>query len=256
MKLLLVLVLCLLCPLDLRANSTPENSRILDYFKANDHSYVLFPMKQIGKVVKGKTFDVFRSKERSGVDTQVKTGTIKVVSTSGENALAMILNKDPSDQLSRLIRYPQIMIGDIVSEPGLTIEKRVELLPTLSFRFEELFVDPKSNPASFEISERGRERLREVYRKLSKARVPGIVIEGHTDPKGKSEVNQIESYQRALVVRHVMADTFKFDEKRMLAIGYGEAELADQSLTSGSAEVNRRIVIKPLSHEGSLFVAQ
>jgi len=50
-------------------------------------------------------------------------------------------------------------------------------------------------------------------------------------------------------VRQYLIDELGFDPKRVVAVGYGEAEPADQSLAPGYIEANRRIVLKAIPLE-------
>jgi outer membrane protein OmpA-like peptidoglycan-associated protein len=99
-------------------------------------------------------------------------------------------------------------------------------------------------PASFELKQAGYAHLRQAARAFADARVSMLMVEGYTDHNGKAADNQVESYQRALTVRQFLIDELGFDEKRVIAVGYGEAEPADPSLAPGHVEINRRIVLK------------
>jgi OOP family OmpA-OmpF porin len=69
-----------------------------------------------------------------------------------------------------------------------------------------------------------------------------IVIEGHTDDRGKDSYNQRLSEQRAQAVADVLVKEFGVDAGRVRALGKGEAEpIADNSTAEGRA-ANRRVV--------------
>ena len=70
------------------------------------------------------------------------------------------------------------------------------------------------------------------------------MIEGHTDQNGSSSDNQIESYQRALTIRQFIIDELNMDENRIIAVGFGESEIIDDSYVAGYRQNNRRIVFK------------
>jgi len=69
---------------------------------------------------------------------------------------------------------------------------------------------------------------------------PGeIVIEGHTDARGGTDLNQRLSEQRAkAVVEHLVA-TYKVDPKSLQALGRGKERLKEGSRPD--SEVNRRV---------------
>ena len=77
------------------------------------------------------------------------------------------------------------------------------------------------------------------------------MIEGHTDQKGDSEQNQIETYQRALTIRQYLIDELGFDENRVTAIGLGESEPISDVILPGNADRSRRIVLKVVPIPGS-----
>ena len=69
---------------------------------------------------------------------------------------------------------------------------------------------------------------------------PGeIVIEGHTDARGTSELNKKLSEQRAkAVVQHLVAE-YNVDAKALLPVGRGKEQLREGSRPD--SEVNRRV---------------
>jgi chemotaxis protein MotB len=94
------------------------------------------------------------------------------------------------------------------------------------------------------LSRQGVKKLREAARVYSNARLSLLMVEGYTDHKGPTAVNQVESYQRAMTVRQFLIDDMGFDPDRVLAIGYGESEQVDGKMAPGFEVANRRIVLK------------
>ncbi|WP_257453309.1 OmpA family protein [Archangium lipolyticum] len=86
-----------------------------------------------------------------------------------------------------------------------------------------------------------RRRLDEVADALMKAQNP-LVIEGHTDSQGPTEVNEELSYQRAEAVRDYLVDR-GVDSERIRTDGMGEAHpIASNKNPEGRAN-NRRVEI-------------
>ena len=77
------------------------------------------------------------------------------------------------------------------------------------------------------------------------------MVIGHTDSSGPAEANQIESYQRAVVVRQYLIDTLGFDADRVVALGKGEDELPEEPLTPNYKQRARRIVVKVVNNPQS-----
>jgi outer membrane protein OmpA-like peptidoglycan-associated protein len=139
------------------------------------------------------------------------------------------------------------MIGDKVEASQPSIDLKMNIVPDMVLSYFELFDEPQSYPGSFELSEEGRQRLKIVGQQLGKMPVGLLMVQGFTDRNGPSEINQVESYQRALTVRQHLIEELGFDPKRVEAIGFGEGEPTDHSMVSGYIINNRRIVLKVLN---------
>ncbi len=178
----------------------------------------------------------------------VKTGEVKVVQEASSFVVAQVVK--PSSQVSPVFfpRYPKIMAGDVIQAETSKVESAFQVLPTLTLSYDELFVDPKADPTTFELSESGRERLRQAARQFGHARIAGLMVEGYTDPVGQADANQIESYQRAFTIRQALVDD-GFDPQRVVALGLGESVLADESYAAGFRNNNRRIILKPMDKQ-------
>ncbi len=73
--------------------------------------------------------------------------------------------------------------------------------------------------------------------------VPQIIIEGHTDSRGKEAYNQQLSQRRAKAVREYLVANYPIDAKRLIAVGKGELmPVADNATEAGRGE-NRRVEI-------------
>lgn len=69
-----------------------------------------------------------------------------------------------------------------------------------------------------------------------------IVIAGHTDSRGSSELNQTLSQQRADFIRDVLISK-SISAKRINSIGYGESQPVASNMTNAGRQKNRRIDI-------------
>ena len=73
--------------------------------------------------------------------------------------------------------------------------------------------------------------------------VPQIIIEGHTDSRGKDVYNQQLSERRAKAVREYLIANYPIEAKRLIAVGKGERmPVADNATEAGRAE-NRRVEV-------------
>lgn len=187
-----------------------------------------------------------RSQAR-GEPLWVEMGQLQVVEVQDNVAVARVENEGGAMAQAFFPRFPGIMAGDLAVERRLTIARNQVAAPTVSVTYQEIFADPKRLPSSFELSAEGYEKLRELATRFAQMRLSMLMIEGYTDYVGSTEQNQVESYQRAMTIRQFLVDELGFDEKRVVAIGFGEGEPADPSMVSGHIEANRRIVLKAIT---------
>ena len=182
----------------------------------------------------------------------IETGELKVVGNRDGYAFAQILSDSTEISKQLYPKFPGPMAQDIVVPSKIKISKQSAILPILEMSYFNLFEDPNSKPSNFELSDTGKKQLLESTEKFRDARVSMIIIEGHTSYKGKSEANQIESYERAKTVRGFLLSQYSLEPKKVLAVGYGESILKDKSLTAGHQQRNRRIVIKAINVDTSI----
>jgi len=143
-----------------------------------------------------------------------------------------------------------VMSGDRAQIEHVSVARRQAIVPTLTLSYFDIFADPQGTPSTFELKPEGRRKLEAAARVFAGARLSLLMVEGYTDHNGPANENQVESYQRALTVRQYLIDELGFDPKRVVAIGYGEAEPADPTLVQGYVEANRRIVLKAIPDPG------
>ena len=204
-------------------------------------------------IIEGEIFNTVRASDhgRSTGQVWVGTGQLKVLEVHDSFTIAK-LTADTTN-LSRTLfpQFPGVMAGDLAVRHKVKLQRRQTLLPATTITYRDLFQDPGSAPSTFELHSDGGSHLSAQAAAFATAKLSLLVVEGHTDWVGSSSDNQIESYQRALTIRQYLIDDLGFDEERVIAIGYGEAELLDPSGAPGAAAANRRIVLKAVPLPGS-----
>ncbi len=180
----------------------------------------------------------------SKTDVLVETGKLKAFKVESHFTLAQVV--EPSTPMAKALfpKFPGVMAGDMVKEINSPISTVQDITPESTVRYHDLFIDPKREPNSFELSERGRQKLRELAMAYARSRAGTLKVSGYTDHNGEASVNQVESYQRALTVRQFLISDLGFDKDRVVAIGFGEAEPEIQGFTPSYRRVNRRITLK------------
>lgn len=199
-------------------------------------------------VLVGSTFQVVRSNPHwnrgQQKQAEVPTGTVKVLTVRSNYILAEVISDGSPLSQHLFPHYPGIMVGDQLRPQRQRINRKKILSPTSTISYFDLFVDPSPYPSTFELSDRGKLVLHRVARKYATLRLPLMLIEGHTDEDGPQDVNQIESYQRALTVRQFLIATMGFDAERLVALGLGETQPIPEPHLPESRREARRIVIK------------
>jgi len=81
---------------------------------------------------------------------------------------------------------------------------------------------------------------------------PDVIIEGHTDSTGSTELNELLSQQRAESVRQYLLANKTLSYDRIVAVGYGSSKPLASNETEEGRAVNRRInvIIKPQAQVG------
>jgi hypothetical protein len=174
----------------------------------------------------------------------IPTALLRITEVRETYSMAEVTDDGSKDSGVFFPDAPGLMVGDRAQAQDMKLGQSLRILPTRVLRYDSLFIDPKNFPTTLELSAEGHKVLIEHARILMNAHAPLLLVEGHTDPKGDSESNQIESYQRAVTVRQVLIDEFDLDPNRVVAIGLGETEALDEPYLPGRAEEARRIVLK------------
>ncbi len=200
-------------------------------------------------VVVGTIFKAFRPKtptQSGGGPLWVELGRLKTLEVQDQYAIAAIQSQVTILSKALFPRFPGVMAGDLVVAQKMEITRKQVMTPTVALAYKDIFLDPKGSPSTFELRPEAAAALLTAVKPFVDARLSLLMIEGYTDHNGAASVNQVESYQRALTIRQYLIDELGFDEKRVVAIGYGEAEPSDPSLKPGYEATNRRIVLKAI----------
>lgn len=70
-----------------------------------------------------------------------------------------------------------------------------------------------------------------------------VVVEGHSDDRGRPDYNQTLSEQRALSVTHFLADR-QVAPERLIAVGYGVSRPLADNNTEAGRRINRRVELR------------
>jgi outer membrane protein OmpA-like peptidoglycan-associated protein len=204
-------------------------------------------------VSSGDTFRIVRqsSGSRQAEHLAIQTGQVKVIAVYDHRSIAEVIEQSTPMSQEAFGALSEVMAGDVAMAPRLQIHQSLAMAPELNLRYSQIFDDDRSSPESFELSANGRDLLSEQAMRLAELKATTLMVIGHTDSRGSSEANQIESYQRAVVVRQYLIDQLGFDSQRVFAIGKGEDDLPEEPLTPSFRDGARRIVLKvvPSPHE-------
>ena len=179
-----------------------------------------------------------------GVSEFIPVALLKTLEVRETYTIAEVVTNGSLDSQVHFSNYPELMVGDRAEAEAINIASRTQLLPTLSLTYNKLFVDPKSNPGSYELSSAGRQLLIDKGQTFVQVRAPLLLVEGYTDGHGDRSTNQMESYQRALTVRQTLIDELGIDPDRIVAIGMGESEDPQNANLPGAEDEARRVIIK------------
>lgn len=230
-------------------NAATGGYRVTSYLGlGNDSRLIMIDGGRRDGVVTGEVFRLVRptGSGMAGRDAgvPVETGGAKAVMIYDHKTIAEITQQ--STPISRQIypKFAEIMAGDLAVPQRLEIRPAQSMAPDVVLTYKDLFEDPKGSPTSFELLSSGRDVIASAIVDLAKLRAGTLMVIGHTDARGTTEADQVESYQRAVVVRQHLIDQLGFDPKRVVAIGKGKDELPEETLTPGFSERARRIVLK------------
>ncbi len=238
------------------AMSEPEPQdvfKVVQYLDlSKDGNLVVISAGRDAGVVVGSIFKSYRPTSPTAVASAdhsmwIETGRLKAVDVQSDFTIASVEQFGSPMAKAFFPKFPGVMAGDLATIQRISLARRQVVVPALTLSYFGLFEDPKAMPQSFELRRQGVEKLREAAKQFADARVSMLMVEGYTDRNGSAAINQVESYQRAMTVRQFLIDELGFDETRVLAVGYGEAEPVDAGSAPGYVEANRRIVLKAVT---------
>jgi len=117
-------------------------------------------------------------------------------------------------------------------EVAAIAEARPAIDLTIYFDFDSAEIGPKAVPTLVEL---GKALTSDALKDTR------FLLAGHTDAKGSSAYNLRLSQRRADAIRTFLSTQFRVDERRLLAIGYGEEQL--KNAANPSADENRRVQV-------------
>ncbi len=206
---------------------------------------------KVNGLVSGSLLEAYRVAKSSDPDSKeplwIKTGSLKIMQLQDKTSIAHVIEDHTDLSKTFFPKFPNLMAGDLVLYKAVSLSRKQSILPQVSFAFNDIFIDPKARPMTFELRPEAIAMLKEQTKAFAESRTPLLMVEGYTDQDGSQSENQVESYQRAMTIRQYLIDELGFDPDRVVAIGYGESELTDTSMTPGYATANRRIVIKAVT---------
>jgi hypothetical protein len=179
-----------------------------------------------------------------GLEEGIPVALLKVLEVRDTYSIAEIVTNGSLDSSLHFTDYPELMVGDRAIPEAIHIVSRTQLLPTVSLTYKNLFVDPKSNPSSYELTPDGTDRLLDKAKIFASVHAPLILIEAYTDAKGDRATNQMESQNRAATIRQTLIDRLSIDPERIVALGLGEAESGESIPLPGDEDEARRVIIK------------
>ena len=140
-----------------------------------------------------------------------------------ESAVAVVETPDP------VVETPDpIVIPDRVVTPD-SVDTGSLNLPTVYFVYNE-----------FTLTQQGRNQLRALARQLKANPDLALNIHGHTDVRGSENFNHDLGQLRANKVLDYLADQ-GVDYRRLSALSYGEAQVADSGQADSAHTANRRV---------------
>lgn len=173
----------------------------------------------------------------------IRTGVLKIIQLGDEFAIAKIIQQSTEESSLNFRHYPKVMSGDLIKIPSYRILSKIHTMPKWKRSYFELFMAPGPLPSTFELSVEGKKLLQEEMAVFQNKQIARLFVRGHTDSRGPSSANQVESLQRALTIKQYLVEELGFDPERVTALGLGESDLLNQSKVYGADRENRRIEI-------------
>jgi outer membrane protein OmpA-like peptidoglycan-associated protein len=174
----------------------------------------------------------------------VLTGRGRVRSIGEGIVLAEVIEESSSEAEHYFRKFPFVMAGDQARVYRPVVQPRQYITKENLHFYFDIFVNPAKDAVSYELSAKGKTDLISSVEGLLEAGEGTIMVEGHTDNRGPSAQNQIESYNRAFAVRQFLVEALQLDSERVVAVGFGETQLPDYNNVPGHKRQHRRVVLK------------
>ena len=164
--------------------------------------------------------------------TEEKINNKTVVDVIKDESKEVISNTPSNEKIDRLSKLIQPKNETVISK---SIQDEIdEILSKQKIFFKRL---------STEITEESFDSVKKISEVMLKYPNMKIEIGGHTDAKGKDDVNEWVSLQRALSVKKELI-SFGIAKKRIKAKGYGETQPLVPNDKNGYSIENRRVEFK------------
>ena len=218
--------------------------RVLHYITKNGLGRVYIRLGSSHRIKAGSVLNTYRNLSLGGSSSRFNSGQIKITQLMGSYAVAKVISKRDLPHDTDFSSYPGVMAGDLIEAPTYLVKKVLHSLPELEIPYTMLFTEPKSRPSRIELSKAGKDYLNRTMGVFGARKISHMFVSGYTGREGPTQLNQVESYQRAFAVRQYLITQLGFDPHRLTALGMGESALRDPSNVSGHSVSNRRIVIQ------------
>ena len=176
-------------------------------------------------IKKGNVLNVYREKRLSPLVPSIRMfiGTMDITHAKPGSSVGKFIPSEAA-MAHPMIRHKTAMVSDLVV-PRLVIDSRV------------LF-----DPGSAAFKEDAAAEFDRVARFIEFFNLSKLIIAGHTDSDGETEVNQVLSEMRANKVADYLNAEFDFISADMVeARGYGEDQPLVPNNTPENKQLNRRI---------------
>jgi hypothetical protein len=121
------------------------------------------------------------------------------------------------------------MVGDVILPKKITVVKKSFIAPKRVVAFNELFLQALDGSLSFNLSERGGQKVEELVKSFASFKGK-LLIEGFELVKGNKEKIRIEALVRAQAVAAYVTQTFNLPDEKVIPISYGNDWLLNKDL--------------------------
>lgn len=216
---------------------------VAQYFESDSSQLVIVNIGRSHGLQQDWVLNSYRYKKtQNGVLTpRILTGKVKIKALRDSSAVAEVIGGGGALSQAVFSDYPNIMVGDKLHFPDVKILNSAIISPLKILYYNEIFIDPGSNPETYELKDDAKDKLSSIAKTYLGFKDEVLMVEAYTDTTGPSVENQHESYQRALIIRQFLINELSFEEQKIGALGLGEIKPIEDSGVPGSEKLNRRI---------------